>query len=303
MNEKITPKYIDPMVDFGFKKIFKESGKQQLIIRPLNAIFGLDITDIDIRESEQLGLSEQERRATYDMFCTSRSGESFIIEVQLSAQAYFAERAIFYSARTVSRKAQQGEWDYNFAPVFFLGFLNFDFPHLPGETPQKDQFIYRFSLREDETHEQMSRALRFAFLEVARFDKPKEECVSFEDRFLFMMKNLPTFAEQPELWDDPYFEEMMKEAEFANMTFEEQEAYIASMKVKWDNKNTIDYAHAKGKEEGRAEGRAEGKAEGRAEGKIEERRETALRMLADQLPVEAVAKYTGLSVEQVKALL
>lgn len=28
--------YIDPMVDFGFKRIFKDSGKKQLIIRPLN---------------------------------------------------------------------------------------------------------------------------------------------------------------------------------------------------------------------------------------------------------------------------
>lgn len=40
---------------------FKESGHKQLIIRPLNAIFGLDIADIDIRESEQLGLTDQER--------------------------------------------------------------------------------------------------------------------------------------------------------------------------------------------------------------------------------------------------
>jgi len=84
---------------------------------------------------------------------------------------------------------------------------------------------------------------------------------------------------------------MMKEAEFANMTFEEQEAYIASMKQKWDYKNTLDFAHQKGKEEGKTEG------------KMEARHETALRMLADRMPVEAVAKYTGLSVEQVKTLL
>ena len=76
--------YIDPMVDFGFKKIFKDSGKKQLIIRPLNAIFGLDIADIDIRESEQLGLTEQERKVTYDMHCDTRDGRSFIIEVQLA---------------------------------------------------------------------------------------------------------------------------------------------------------------------------------------------------------------------------
>ena len=70
------PIYIDPMVDYGFKKIFKESGKKQLIIRPLNAIFGLDIEDIDIRESEQQGLTEQERKATYDMHCATRNGET-----------------------------------------------------------------------------------------------------------------------------------------------------------------------------------------------------------------------------------
>ena len=51
-------KYIDPMVDFGFKRIFKESGKKQLIIRPLTTIFGLDIEDIEIKDSEQLGLTE-----------------------------------------------------------------------------------------------------------------------------------------------------------------------------------------------------------------------------------------------------
>ena len=44
-------KYIDPMVDYGFKVIFKESGKKQLLIRPINAVFGLDIVDIDITES------------------------------------------------------------------------------------------------------------------------------------------------------------------------------------------------------------------------------------------------------------
>ena len=119
--------------------------------------------------------------------------KNFIIEVQLSEQTYFSERAIFYSARAVAQKAEQGRWDYHFAPVFFLGFLNFDMPHLPGEVTDPGRFIHKFSLREDETHEQMSRALRFAFLEVARFDKSQDECESFEERFLYLMKNLPTF--------------------------------------------------------------------------------------------------------------
>jgi predicted transposase/invertase (TIGR01784 family) len=278
--------YIDPMVDFGFKKIFKDSGKKQLIIRPLNAIFGLDIADIDIRESEQLGLTEQERKVTYDMHCDTKDGRSFIIEVQLADQPYFMERAIFYSARTISQKGQSGKWDYDFKPVFFLGLLNFDIRHLEPEKADPAQFIYKFSLREDKTHEQMSRALRFAFMEVARFDKTKDECETFEERFLYLMKNLPTFVEKPELWDDPYFNEFMEQAEFASMTFEEQERYIASMKQKWDYDNSIDFAREEGREEGE-----ENKA-----------REIARRMLEGKMPIEQIVMFTGLTEEQVRAL-
>ena len=43
-------------------------------------------------------------------------------------------------------------------------------------------------------------------------------------------------------------------------------------------------------------------ADGRAEGKAEERREIALRLLQDGLPVEQVARGTGLSVEEVMQL-
>ena len=282
--------YIDPMVDFGFKKIFKDSGKKQLIIRPLNAIFGLDIADIDIRESEQLGLTEQERKVTYDMHCVTKDGHSFIIEVQLADQPYFMERAIFYSARTISQKGQSGKWDYDFKPVFFLGLLNFDIRHLEPEKADPGQFIYKFSLREDETHEQMSQALRFAFMEVDRFNKAKDECESFEERFLWMMKNLPTFVEKPELWDDPYFNEFMEQATFASMSFEEQEAYIASMKQKWDYDNSIEFAEQKGLARGREEGMRQGALE------------VARRMKSMGLNDDVILQATGLTEEQIKAL-
>ena len=280
MEEKQEIVYIDPMVDFGFKKIFKDSGKKQLIIRPLNAIFGLDIEDIDIRESEQPGLTDQERKVTYDMHCDTRDGKSFIIEVQLADQPYFMERAIFYSSRTISHKAQRGPWNYDFRPVFFLGFLNFDIRHLDPEKADPEQFIHKFSLLEEQTNELMSRALRFAFMEVARFDKSIEACNTFEDRFLYLMKNLPTFAEKPELWADmdPYFDDLMEEAAFANMTWEEQERYIASMKQKWDYQNTLDFAEMKGVEK------------------------VAREMLKDNVPIETIVKYSGLTEEQVRAL-
>ena len=156
--------------------------------------------------------------------------------------------------------------------------LNFDIRHLDPQLADPQQFIHKFALREDQTGELMSSALRFAFMEIACFDKPKEACITFEDRFLYIMKNLPTFAEKPELWDDPYFDEMIQEAEFANMTFEEQEAYIQAMKSTWDYNNSLEFAETK------------------------KAMEIARKLLALGISVENIQKATDLTDEQIQAL-
>lgn len=281
-------KYIDPMVDYGFKYIFKESGKKQLLIRPLNEIFRLNIVDITIDDSEQLGHTQEDRKACFDLFCKTENGRQFVIEVQIAQQRYFLERALFYTTFPISKSApkdkdEREKWDFNYPPVFFFGLLNFNLRHLDPSRADKDQFIHLFTLRDEKTGELMTDRLRFAFLEVQRFNKKKEDCHTFEDRFLFILKNLPNFAEKPELWDDPYFEAMIQEAEYANMTNDQQMAYLRSLMARWDYANTIDFAREEGREEGREE--------------------VARRMLAEGFDAETIARLTGLTEEQIAALL
>ena len=59
---------------------------------------------------------------------------------------------------------------------------------------------------------------------------------------------------------------------------------------------------AKGRAEGEAKGRAEGEAKGRAEGEAKGRADTARRMLAHGLSPEQIAKYTDLSLDEIKTL-
>ena len=92
------------------------------------------------------------------------------------------------------------------------------------------------------------------------------------------MKNLPTFVEKPELWEDHYFDEFMEQAEFANMSWEEQERYIATMKQRWDFKNTIDFAEQKGV------------------------LKVARKMLEMGLKPSVIAQATDLTEEEIKAL-
>ena len=59
---------------------------------------------------------------------------------------------------------------------------------------------------------------------------------------------------------------------------------------------------AEGMAEGMAKGKAEGLAQGKAEGKAEANVENARKMKADGMPNEQIAKYTKLSIEEIKDL-
>ena len=59
---------------------------------------------------------------------------------------------------------------------------------------------------------------------------------------------------------------------------------------------------SQGKAEGFSQGKVEGKAEGISEGKNERNIEIAKNMLKDNVLVELISKYTGLSIEEVNKL-
>ncbi|MDR1398002.1 MAG: hypothetical protein LBJ14_09780, partial [Desulfarculales bacterium] len=58
----------------------------------------------------------------------------------------------------------------------------------------------------------------------------------------------------------------------------------------------------KGRLEGEQKGRLEGKMEGIMEGKMEERQEVAANALRENIPVETVARLTGLPLAEVKQI-
>ncbi len=69
-------KYINPLTDFGFKRIFGSEFNKELLISFLNALFAGErvITDVTFKNNEHLGTNEQERRAIFDVYCTTDTG-------------------------------------------------------------------------------------------------------------------------------------------------------------------------------------------------------------------------------------
>ena len=62
-------------------------------------------------------------------------------------------------------------------------------------------------------------------------------------------------------------------------------------------------ARKEGEKIGEKRGKKEGKEEGKEEGKKEGKKEIAKQMLLDNMPIEKVIKYTGLTEKEIKALI
>ena len=71
-------KYINPFTDFGFKKIFGEEASKPLLIDFLNALLphADKIVDLTFKNNEQLGLTDIDRKAIYDIYCENEKGEN-----------------------------------------------------------------------------------------------------------------------------------------------------------------------------------------------------------------------------------
>ena len=64
-------KYLNPFTDFGFKKIFGEEASKPLLIDFLNSLLPQSdkIVDLTFKNNEQLGQTDIDRKAIYDIYC------------------------------------------------------------------------------------------------------------------------------------------------------------------------------------------------------------------------------------------
>lgn len=100
----------------------------------------------------------------------------------------------------------------------------------------------------------------------------------------------------------PVFRMLAEIGDLRKLTPEERELYDEDIKVMRDLYATQKWEEEKKRmeiEKGRAEGREQGRAEGRAEGKLE----IAKNLLAMGIPMDKVVQASGLTEEQISALM
>jgi predicted transposase/invertase (TIGR01784 family) len=251
--------YIDPLVDFAFKKIFGSEPNKDLLIALLNEIFRgrKQITDLVYNKNEYPGDNESIGGAIFDLTCTGRDGETFLIEVQRSVQGNLKQRMLYYASRLISDMAPKGKrkvWNYAITEVYVIVLM--DGFTLPDST--NSQYLHDICLCSRDNGEVFYEGLGFVYLELLNFAKTEAELETDLDRWLYVLKNMAKMDKIPLYLRKPIFEKLFNIAEYSNLSKEEKEMYDVELKRKWDNANILAYA----KEQARKEGLAEGKAEG-----------------------------------------
>ena len=295
MNDKpIIGRYARIIMDDWFKRTFGTEPNKGLLIMLLKELIPEhDIKDLTYVQQEHINPFPGKKDALIDVECVDTDGTRFIVEMQVARQRFFYERSLFYSTFGIQQQVEKSSsMDYEFPPVYFVGFMDFSLHE------GSDRVLYRYSLREKETGEEMTGSLQFVFLELTNCRKALTPEATLLDNFCYALHNMEHLTNRPEELKEEIFKRLFKTAEIATFTPEERIKYENDMTTERDIQNYISYAREKGLEEGRAEGIMEGIEKGREEGRIE----AARNMLADEISIDLVAKYTGLSIEQVKEL-
>lgn len=116
--------------------------------------------------------------------------------------------------------------------------------------------------------------------------------------WIYIIKNMEKLKEMPFVDKNPVFRMLAEIGDLRKLTPEERELYDEDIKVMRDL-----YATQKWEEEQKRmeieKGRAEGREQGRAEGKLE----IVKNLLAMGIPMDKVVQASGLTEEQISALM
>ena len=272
-------KYINPFTDFGFKKLFGSEPNKDLLIDFLNQVLPgkHKIKDLTYARTEQLGSTETDRKAIFDLYCIGENGERFIVKMQKAKQNYFKDRSVYYSSFPIQEQAKKGDWNYQLSPVYMVGILDFIFS---GE--ESVQEVRHEVQLKDQKCQVFYDKLTYIYLEMPNFKKTELDLQDNFDKWMYVLQRLPHLQDRPQVLQDRVFQKLFEAAEIAKFTPDEKDKYEESLKYYRDLKNVVDSSFD--------------------EGKQERNYEIARQMKLEGETIEKIIRYTGLTEEEIEKL-
>ena len=290
-------RYLDPKADVVFKKIFGQH--PHLLKSFLNAVLPLPedglIAELEYLPSEQIPEIPAFKRTIVDVKCKDIQGRIFIVEMQVEWVESFMQRLLFGTAQAYVKQLKPGETYHLLNPVYGLALVNSVF-----DTGTKDWYHHYGLVKLDNPEKEVIKGLTLVFVELPKFKVTSRVDRKLKLLWLRFMREITGDTKEidPALLEVPEIKEAIALAEEAAFSPAELEAYESYWKAVSSEKTLREESRLEGKAEGKIEGKIEGEIKGRAAAMLE----TAKNMKSDHLPIEMIAKYTGLSTVDIEKL-
>jgi predicted transposase/invertase (TIGR01784 family) len=278
-------KFADPKNDVAFRKIFGNEAKKVILISFLNSVLNLEgnmkIIHLDFLTTFQLPRITGLKTSIIDVKVKDHMGNTYLVEMQLSEVIGFDKRVQYYVSKEYSSQIEKGD-DYSvrtgFKPVptvVLVGILEFDY--FKG-----NNYLTRHLLLNVETLENELKDINFTFIELPKFKKELSECKTLTDKWIYFIKNAKNLEVIPPDVSDEGLKEAYTESDKHNWTKDELASYDYFLMREQDERGRVVLAEEKAKKSNTLEIGKELKRDG--------------------VSHEKIAKYTGLSIEEIEKL-
>ena len=255
-------KFINPKVDYAFKKIFGSHQSEKILISFLNAIIydGEKIIDsLTIVNPFNPGQIISFKDTYLDVKAVLVDGSIVVIEMQVARMTAFNKRVAYNLAKAYANQLDKGEKYPLLNPAIAVTITDFIL------FKKTDDPINKFVFQEETKKlECLDKELRLIFVELPKFQKTLSELKGLTDKWIYFLKEAASLDGIPEsLGEVVEIEQALNIANFINMSPEELEVVENRGIAMQDERGRIAYAEQLGEARGIVKGEARGETKGR----------------------------------------
>ena len=249
-------RFINPKIDFAFKKIFGSAQSNDILISFLNAILYEGRSIIESLEILDPYLGPQiagVKNSYLDVKALLNDGTFVIIEMQVLKVQAFGKRVLYNAAKTYALQLTRGELYQQLRPVIALTIT--DFEMFSGHQDVISHFVFKERTR---LSDYLQNDIELVFVELPKFKKELDQLENITDKWIYFIKTSGTLNEVPQTMATvPQIQKAFEMANEVSLTQDELNTLQQQEFFAQDQESSV----AVGREEGRQEGRQEAQIE------------------------------------------
>ncbi len=277
-------KYLSPLNSYSFRRIFGTEKNKDILIHFLNDILGFtgkdEIKEIEFLSTIQDAEIASKKQSIVDVLCRDENGVQVIVEMQVAKTKGFEKRAQYYAAKAYSRQADKGDQYQDLKEIIFIAIA--DCILFPNKSEYKSDHV----MLDKDSYEHDLKDFYFTFIELPKFPKTKEDQLeSIVEKWIYYFKYADETSEEELekiIGSDVIIKKAYEELNRFNWSEKEFIAYEQEIKRIRDERAVLEQKLDDAKKEGKVE--------------------VAKTMLANNVDVTTIVKFTGLSMSEIKEL-